>query len=492
MAIEINLNDVASATDLSSHELDVNNPHAVTKTQVGLSDVDNTSDVNKPISSATQTALNGKEDLSNKQTDLTPSATNYPTVNAVNTGLSGKLNDIEIDSTPTASSTNLVTSGGVFTGLGTKQEALVSGTNIKTINGNSLLGSGDLVISGGGGTPAGITGQIQFNDGGVFAADSGLFWDNTNKRLGVGATPASTARLDVRAQGALSTDIAFRVRNSADSANIFEVRGDGNIALFQPGLYESNMKIFGSGNKTIAQFQNETFGSIALGSEATFDALTYGNIALGQKAKTTGGANSIAIGLNARAGNTANISIGANSVCTGQYGIKIGQGQGPSGFGGVNSIHLGRTTSGNNVEPDNVFMTYFNSQSSSTLTRSNGSFGLLGQQAYILGNGTGTYGLDKFMGNGGNTLVVRNHASIPSTNVADSFQQYSADITAGNAAPHFRTENGSVVKLYQETTAIAVSTLISNLGTPLTDTDTFDGYTLKQIVKALRNQGLLT
>lgn len=33
----------------------------------------------------------------------------------------------------------------------TKQEALVSGTNIKTINGNSLLGSGNLTISGGGG-----------------------------------------------------------------------------------------------------------------------------------------------------------------------------------------------------------------------------------------------------------------------------------------------------------------------------------------------------
>ncbi len=32
----------------------------------------------------------------------------------------------------------------------TKQSTLVSGTNIKTINGNSLLGSGDLIISGGG------------------------------------------------------------------------------------------------------------------------------------------------------------------------------------------------------------------------------------------------------------------------------------------------------------------------------------------------------
>ena len=32
-----------------------------------------------------------------------------------------------------------------------KQDTLVSGTNIKTINNNSILGSGNLVISGGGG-----------------------------------------------------------------------------------------------------------------------------------------------------------------------------------------------------------------------------------------------------------------------------------------------------------------------------------------------------
>ena len=38
-----------------------------------------------------------------------------------------------------------------YSGLATsKQDLLVSGTNIKTINGNSLLGSGDLIISGGG------------------------------------------------------------------------------------------------------------------------------------------------------------------------------------------------------------------------------------------------------------------------------------------------------------------------------------------------------
>ena len=35
--------------------------------------------------------------------------------------------------------------------LDDKQDTLVSGTNIKTINGNSILGSGDIPISGGGG-----------------------------------------------------------------------------------------------------------------------------------------------------------------------------------------------------------------------------------------------------------------------------------------------------------------------------------------------------
>lgn len=46
--------------NLNTHINNKSNPHKVTKAQVGLSEVDNTSDVNKPISNATQTALNGK------------------------------------------------------------------------------------------------------------------------------------------------------------------------------------------------------------------------------------------------------------------------------------------------------------------------------------------------------------------------------------------------------------------------------------------------
>jgi len=60
---------------------------SLTKSDIGLGNIDNISDLNKPISTATQTALN------------------------------------------------------------TKQNTLVSGTNIKTLNGNTLLGSGDLIIN---------------------------------------------------------------------------------------------------------------------------------------------------------------------------------------------------------------------------------------------------------------------------------------------------------------------------------------------------------
>ena len=86
-------------TTINNHIANTSNPHSVTKAQVGLGNVDNTSDLNKPISTATQTALNGK------------------------------------------------------------QATLVSGTNIKTINNQSLLGSGNIDIQGGGGAVDSVNGQ---------------------------------------------------------------------------------------------------------------------------------------------------------------------------------------------------------------------------------------------------------------------------------------------------------------------------------------------
>lgn len=58
------LNLKADQADLDTHTSNTANPHNVTKSQVGLGNVDNTSDVNKPVSTATQSALDLKADIS--------------------------------------------------------------------------------------------------------------------------------------------------------------------------------------------------------------------------------------------------------------------------------------------------------------------------------------------------------------------------------------------------------------------------------------------
>jgi hypothetical protein len=63
--------------------------------------------------------------------------------------LTGGIGSISIDQAN--STTNGYLSSSNWNTFNGKQAALVSGTNIKTINGNSVLGSGDLAISGGGG-----------------------------------------------------------------------------------------------------------------------------------------------------------------------------------------------------------------------------------------------------------------------------------------------------------------------------------------------------
>lgn len=54
------LSSKADSTDLTTHTANTGNPHSVTKSQVGLGNVDNTSDAAKPVSTAQQAALNLK------------------------------------------------------------------------------------------------------------------------------------------------------------------------------------------------------------------------------------------------------------------------------------------------------------------------------------------------------------------------------------------------------------------------------------------------
>ena len=64
-ALDSRVSDVESSMlgftqDLALHVADQNNPHKVTKQQIGLGSVDNTSDINKPLSTATKKYVDDK------------------------------------------------------------------------------------------------------------------------------------------------------------------------------------------------------------------------------------------------------------------------------------------------------------------------------------------------------------------------------------------------------------------------------------------------
>ncbi|GBR72809.1 hypothetical protein NO1_0273 [Candidatus Termititenax aidoneus] len=109
----------------NTHTGNTNNPHSVTKSQVGLGNADNTSDANKPVSTAQATAIAAKQDKIAAGT-----AGNILTYS----GTAGSVGSKAIDTTPTASSTNLITSGGVKTAVDAKQDKITATgtTNVLT------------------------------------------------------------------------------------------------------------------------------------------------------------------------------------------------------------------------------------------------------------------------------------------------------------------------------------------------------------------------
>jgi hypothetical protein len=229
---------------------------------------------------------------------------------------------------------------------------------------------------------SGTDGRVLFQAGGLLQQDASFFWDNTNKRLGIGATPSTSVPLDVRSQGTLSTDVGFRVRNSANTANLFDVQGNGIVNVRSTmncgfsGMTTTGGALFvyaGNNNDNVARFYNTS-------------GIAFLNI------RTAGNGGEIQLN---------NASGAAGITLNGIYSSAIT-------FGDSKNIAFNTTTGTKIGEATNQKMGFW------------------------------------------------------------------------NATP-----------IVQPTTAVAAATLVGGGGTTITATDTFDGYTLQQIVKALRNTGLL-
>jgi len=110
------------------------------------------------------------------------------------------------------------------TGSVSVQETLVSGTNIKTINGDSLLGSGNITISGGGGISDGDKGDITVSaSGATWTIDNGVV---NNDKIATGIDAAKLA------DGSVS-NTEFQYLNGVTSAIQTQLDGkvDENAAI---------------------------------------------------------------------------------------------------------------------------------------------------------------------------------------------------------------------------------------------------------------------
>jgi hypothetical protein len=158
------------------------------KGDVGLGNVDNTSDLNKPISTATQAALNFKEDLANKSLDVTTdggSDLKYPSVKATKTYVDAAI----VTATPDA--TTLI-KGKV------KLAGDLSGTadlpTVATVGGSTALNVHSAELSANAATELNTAGTIVKRDAsGNFTAGIITAALNGNATTATSATSATTA-----------------------------------------------------------------------------------------------------------------------------------------------------------------------------------------------------------------------------------------------------------------------------------------------------------
>lgn len=271
----------------------------LTKADVGLANADNTSDLNKPISTATQTALNAK------------------------------------------------------------QATLVSGTNIKTVNGTSLLGSGNIVAGAPAWLESNATDLTVWNNGKSNVTTNTSFGElalrnnvsgNSNTVVGYNALPSLTIGNNNHAFGEAalysivdgSSNIAVGNYTLYSGTNI-----GGNIAV---GIYSlfNNISDFNVGVGYFAMYSNTTgYENTALG-------------AFGLRANTTGILNT-AVGNSAMYSNTTgfqNTAIGRQSMYTNTTGYgntAVGMMASRENINGGYNVSVGleaaysNTSGGNNV-----------------------------------------------------------------------------------------------------------------------------------------------
>ena len=221
--------------------------------------IPNASAVNRGLLSTTDwSTFNGKQ-------PTLVSGTNIKTVNSTSLLGSG---DISVQSTlvsgtsiKTVNSASLLGSGDIAV-----QPTLVSGTNIKTINGNTLLGSGDITINGNpktltsmiGSNLTGTTNQISASyriAGGTIATNNSIYIRNLLTKT-AGST-ASTARMYINTSNSLTGATLLATAGSMTTTTY--------IQRFERNFYfdGTNLYVYNPSNAISTDLTSGTLTSVA-------------------------------------------------------------------------------------------------------------------------------------------------------------------------------------------------------------------------------------
>lgn len=253
---------------------------------------------------------------------------------------------------------------------------------------------------------------------------------------------------------------------------------------------------FGQGGSSLSHVTgSDGMYNLAVGKSA-LNAITTGNVnvALGftTLANLTTGTNNMGIGEGALSGTISssnNVGIGAYALYsgTGSSNIGIGAGTGNGITSGSSNVIVGHN-SGRFLQDGTTVTTTLNNST------------LLGHNAFPKANNETNETVIGYtaIGNGSNTVTIGN-SSVTDNYIAGNFNITNANnivlgTTTGTKIGTATTQKLSLwnaTPIVQPTTAIAAATFVAGAGTAVNDASTFDGYTMGQIVKALRNIGAL-
>lgn len=349
-----------------------------------------------------------------------------------------------------------------------KQAALVSGTNIKTVNGNSLLGSGDVSISanitiGTTTITSGTSTRILYNNSGV-VGEYTLTGSGTSVAMGTSPT--------------FTTDITTpKIIGGTGVTSKITYVGSTNAGV----TASSAAHEFLYGNSG-----GSTAGTIYHNGQLLYGTTTAPGGALAIPVRIGSGTNTIDFGsYNA---NYASIWFNQGTPSTSNYGF-LGNST-TTYLNGTSNVYFAINGTGK-VAISSTGMRVGDTTNPSAVIHANGtteqlrlSYDASNYVAFTVSS-AGAVNINAVGASAGFTFV--DAVTLSDVNLILGTTTGSKIGTATSQKLSF----WNATPIVQPTTAYSASAFTANAGTAVNDASTFDGYTLKQVVSALRGMGLL-